>query len=342
MTSLSVRAVDDGSVWKNVVAACRPHTFLQSWGWGLFHAATGTEALHLGVYEEDTLIATALVLCIRAKRGSFLFCPHGPTVVRQEDTARVLEVLTHDLRTRALKEGFVFIRFSPLMAASAEQEQLFRSQGYRRAPTFMHPEFAWLLDLQPSEEELMRQMRKTTRYSIRKAETDGVTIRLSRTVDDLEVFWDVYQATVDRQHFTPFSKEYLRREFELLREDADPMFVFGSYEGRVISAALIILYGDAAYYHHGASNQINPKITASYLVQWHAIQEAKRRGCRYYNFWGIAPEDQPQHPWAGLSLFKRGFGGFSEAYVPAQDLPLSWKYAGTYMIERVRRWKRGV
>jgi lipid II:glycine glycyltransferase (peptidoglycan interpeptide bridge formation enzyme) len=115
---------------------------------------------------------------------------------------------------------------------------------------------------------------------------------------------------------------------------------FAVYKGETISAAMIIFSGKSGFYHHGASIQRYAKIPASYLLQWAAIGEAKRRGLSEYNFWGVSPEDKPNHPWAGLSLFKKGFGGFPEAYVPAQDLPFTNKYWLNFVIEKVRKIRR--
>ena len=51
-----------------------------------------------------------------------------------------------------------------------------------------------------------------------------------------------------------------------------------------------------------------------------AIKEAKKRGCKVYDFWGFTdPEKFPKHPWAGPTLFKMGFGGHKEEYVKTQD-----------------------
>jgi lipid II:glycine glycyltransferase (peptidoglycan interpeptide bridge formation enzyme) len=82
-------------------------------------------------------------------------------------------------------------------------------------------------------------------------------------------------------------------------------------------------------------------------LQWEAIKEAKSRGCKTYNFWGIAPEiKNPEdikvslHPWAGLSLFKMGFGGERKEYVKTQDLDVSPKYWLNYIIEVLRKHKR--
>jgi len=59
---------------------------------------------------------------------------------------------------------------------------------------------------------------------------------------------------------------------------------------------------------------------APYALQWTAIQEAKRLGCRSYDLFGVAPSPDPEHPLYGLYRFKTGFGG---ALVHRQG---SWDY----------------
>ncbi len=43
---------------------------------------------------------------------------------------------------------------------------------------------------------------------------------------------------------------------------------------------------------------------ASYLLQWHTIQQARQRGCRWYDLGGIDPLGNP-----GVYHFKQGLGG---------------------------------
>ena len=76
-------------------------------------------------------------------------------------------------------------------------------------------------------------------------------------------------------------------------------------------------------------------------MQWDAISEARYRGAAVYNFWGIAETDD-KHPWSGLTLFKKGFGGFSKEYLRAQDLPLTKKYWLTFLVEKIRKSRRGL
>lgn len=224
---------------------------------------------------------------------------------------------------------------------TSENRAFYRSLGFRDAPIHMHPELAWMLDIGKPEDELLRDMRKTTRYLIKKLDTEGVEIVQSTNPADLQHFWPVYEATAKRQRFTTFGKKDVQKEFELFANGQGAMLFLGKLNGAVVAAAIIIFYNGQAFYHHSGSLSEASGSNVSYLLQWRVIQEAKRRGCTLYNFWGIAPHDKKRHPWAGLSQFKKGFGGFDEQYVHAQDLPLTWKYATNFVVETTRRIKRG-
>ena len=49
-----------------------------------------------------------------------------------------------------------------------------------------------------------------------------------------------------------------------------------------------------------------------------------------------------RHPWAGLSLFKMGFGGYRKNYIKTQDFVLSSKYWLNFVIEKIRKHKRNL
>jgi len=192
-------------------------------------------------------------------------------------------------------------------------------------------------------------MRKTTRYLIRQAQKNkDIEIIQSNQIDDVEIFNKLYQETVDRHHFVPFSFDYLKNEFSAFSKDNRVTIFLGKYKNEIVSSGIFIFWQNIGFYHHGASSLRYPKIPVSYLLQWEAIKEAKKRGCKIYNFWGIAPitsDLRPQnsdHPWAGLTLFKMGFGGYKKEYVKTQDFPLSKKYWLNYIIEKLRKTKRGL
>ena len=138
----------------------------------------------------------------------------------------------------------------------------------------------------------------------------------------------------------PFSEKFLTEPFAAFVAD-DQVVLFQAYEGNtLLAAAFVLFYNGEAVYHYGVSTEANAKLPGSYACQWAAILEAQQRGCTKYNFWGIAPEEETKHRFAGVSLFKRGFGGTEVAYLPARDIALSWKYQLTFWFETLRRKMR--
>jgi len=386
--SFQIIPITDKKLWDKFLTQEKPHTFLQSWEWGEFNQADGNKIWRLGIFEErankhkpapclpdqtakyastieDNLLATALIIKIKARRGSFLFCPHGPIAslkiknhppIRITKIKNVLQCLTDYLKNLSQAEGCSFIRISSLEEKSQSIQELFNRLGFRPAPIHMHSENAWLLNLRgennlanevsvsktknTQEVELFSSFRKTHRNLIRKAKRLGVEIITSTALSDLIIFNQLYRLTVKRQKFTPFSFDYLKKEFEIFKKENKVLIFLARYKNQYLSGAIIIFDANSAFYHHGASARKYSNIPASYLVQWSAILEAVKRGLKFYNFWGIAPAKAKNHPWAGLTLFKQGFGGFSEQYLPAQDLVLKSSYWLTYLIEKIRKWRR--
>jgi lipid II:glycine glycyltransferase (peptidoglycan interpeptide bridge formation enzyme) len=97
------------------------------------------------------------------------------------------------------------------------------------------------------------------------------------------------------------------------------LWVAESLNNDIIAANLMVFYGDTATYLHGASNYAFRALMAPNLLQWNLIQEAKKRGFKYYDFHGIAPNENPKHPWAGVTRFKKGFGGEIANYPGTYD-----------------------
>lgn len=321
--------------WDHFVHQQQPDTFLHSWAWGEFQR---DPIARLTVFDQGQLAGVALGILVNAKRGRFVLCPHGPITLPERPD--LLAQLLDQLIQWGREQKADFIRVAPILLDEPRFGTMFALREFQRAPMHVHPELSWILDITPDAATLLAKMRKTTRYSIRKAEKAGVQVRLSTTLADLNIFYTLYQATVTRQKFQPFSWDYLQREFELLTKHQMLQIGIAEEAGKPVSGAMIVLTPHEAFYHQGAS-VTDAKSVASYLLQWRLIEHAKQAGCKKYNFWGISPADKPNHPWAGLSLFKQGFGGQAYQYLPTQDKPLTWKYHLTHYIETRRAKRRG-
>lgn len=57
-----------------------------------------------------------------------------------------------------------------------------------------------------------------------------------------------------------------------------------------------------------------------------------------YDFWGyVNPQVEPNHPWAGPTLFKMGYGGQAYEYMRTQDYVLSPYYFVISFFEKIRK-----
>jgi lipid II:glycine glycyltransferase (peptidoglycan interpeptide bridge formation enzyme) len=352
---MEIKEISDKEAWERFFEQCREKTFLQSWNWGEFQMLQGNKIWRFGVYNGDDLLGAALVVRITAKRGTFLFVPHGPAVKDKTEISKyqILNSLLEELKKLAVVEAASFVRVSPIWQRNEINKKTFQGLGFRQAPIHMHAEETWELDIRSPEEELLSGMRKTTRYLIRQAQKNkDIHIVKSHKTEDLEKFNEVYLETAKRHSFVVFPTRYLKDEFSAFSNDNQIMIFFGKYKGEIVSAAIFVFWQDMAFYHHSGSLSKYSKFPVSYLLQWEAIKEAKKRGCAFYNFWGVAPNINPtpntkhptprQHPWAGLTLFKMGFGGYLREFIKTQDFIISSKYWVNYLIEKLRKLKRGL
>ena len=338
---MEIREISDKKIWEDSLLKIREKTFLQSWNWGEFQAKIGEKIWRLGIFDSSHQIGATLVIKITARRGNFLFIPHGPLVkeLLMNDRKKVLRLLLERLKKIAKDEKVAFIRIAPLWEKNKENIEIFQELGFRPAPIHIHPEVTWQLDITFPENEILKKMRKTTRNLIKRSQKEGVKIYFSNDLKNVKLFCELYQATVSRHHFIPFSYDFLKKEFESFLPDNVLLF-FAQWKDKILSSAMIIFWQKIAFYHQGASLNLFSKIPASYLLQWEIIKEAKKKGCVLYNFWGIAPKENRHHPWHGLTLFKKGFGGEKREYIKTQDFPLSHRYFRNWIIETFRRYKR--
>lgn len=342
-----IKEIADNMAWKQFLLGQPDTLFVQSPAYGSFYEHMGEEASIYGIYDNHALLGGALVLSTHAKRGNYLYIPYGPVldVKRVEGMAaqkKVLRAFFSYLKAKAKKRGYDFIKVSPFFAETTEWKQFFSDVGFRPAPLHALAETTCLLDLTPSENVLLSGMKKNHRNLIRRCQREGVVVKMKTSDDALARFNTMHDEVVKRHKFRRFPKVYIEKEFHAFAREGEAV-IFEAYlpDGRLDASSIIMFFGTMANYRHSASLNLNKKIPTSYLIQWSAIQEAKKRGCTTYNLWGIAPNDaQKHHPFYGITHFKKGFGGKQRDLLHCQDMPLSGRYWINWMVEILRKRKR--
>ena len=68
-------------------------------------------------------------------------------------------------------------------------------RGFHVNPYATHVRHKWVLDIRPSEETLLAEMKEKWRYNIRLAGRKGVTVRQGQGQADLDTFYRIYETT---------------------------------------------------------------------------------------------------------------------------------------------------
>lgn len=317
--------------WTEVLARFPEVNFLQSPEWGKVNQLVGNK-----VISETAAAYWCQMIVKNAKRGRYLEIPGGPLLDwdNQDTRASVFQ----QIQALAKREKCVFVRLRPQLRSS-ETAKL-TGLNLRKAPMHLHAEHTIILDLSKSEDELLADMRRQTRYEVRRADKLGLKVDWSNSETLFREFHQVQAATAARQHFVPPDLKMLLAEREAFGKDAR-LYVARDPAGAPVAYGLILICGSEAEYFEAASTELNYKLPGAYALQWQVIRDLKALGIKRYNLWGIAPPNQPEHRYAKVTTFKKGFGGEIVEFVPAQDLVINHLlYQVDYLVETARRKRR--
>lgn len=342
--------------WNNFVKTNSDSSLLQSWQWGQFQESLGRKIWRLAIEpsghqaikstyggsakdERLSFLAVALVIKQNLPFGkSYLYCPRGPIarhIIKESCSYRVvLKQLLRRIKEIAKRENAIFLRVDPATNSESEFFTTLLLYNFAAVRKQVQPKDTLVLDITRSENELLSQMHYKTRYNIRLAKRKGVKVSQSIDLKDIDIFWDLLSETTKREGFKSHSKQYYQKQLEILgRENLIKLFL-AKYKGKVIASNIVSFFGDTTTYLHGASLYKYRNLMAPYLLQWEAIVEAKKRGCKFYDFWGVAPPEKPSHPWIGITRFKKGFGGKEIHYIGAWDKVYQIGWYGLYNLAK--------
>lgn len=339
--SITIKNIESKKEWEDFLKMHEEANFLQSWYWGEFHKDLGKQIYRTGFYKKDTLVGVMLSVIENARRGKYMTVAGGP-IIDWKDTA-VVRATFEQMHVLAKETDCVFVRVRPQLLEDTFSQNIFKKHNFVNARMHLTAELTSRLSIEKTEEELLAQMRKATRYEIKKAMKEGIRIETSTDPKEVKEFYDIQIETAKRQHFVPFSYDFFLKQFSVFFAAKKAILYKAYFEETLLAQAFIIFYGKEAVYHYGTGTDAGRKHPGAYLIQWEALKEAKKRGMHWYNFWGIAPLDNPKHRFYGVSVFKRGFAGEDTQYLHAQDLVINKpKYIINYLIESLRKMIRKV
>ena len=320
--------------WNKIVEKYPEANFLQSPAYGKMNELLGAKV----IMEDFGDNQCALMIVRDAKRGRYLEIPCGPLLDWKNKTS--VKKAFEKIKEIAKREKCIFVRIRPQLLATAENLKLLEDLELKKSPMHLAAEHTVIIDLTKKEDELLANMRRQTRYEVRRAEKQKIKVTKNNSEEIFKEFHQVQSETAKRQGFIPPNLKTLLAEKEAFGDNIQ-IYVAETKDGEKIAYGMMICSGKEADYYEAASTELNRKLPGAYALLWRAMRDFKAASYERFNLWGIAPAGQPNHRYAGVTTFKTGFGGEVVEFVPAHDLIISKVgYLKDYLVETVRKKKR--
>lgn len=320
--SAPVDPADRWQAWDRFLEATPATGFMQSSWWAAFRTDAGYRHFGAVVKQHEQILGGALVLAFSyGSDGCFYYMPEGPVLPADDATAgEVFETVLDavEVQRRSEHETVSHLRIEPRWETMPSFVSGFEPVA-EFVDAFVEPRRTLCIDLRPSETDLLAQMHPKGRYNIRLAQRHGISVAEDTSDEGLADFCRIYDDTAGRQGFGAKPWDYFASLIPLLRSRERGSVFFAEYRGTRIAAAVVVHLGSRTTYFFGGSLATHRPLMAPYLLHFEIMRRAKALGSEWYDLWGVAPPDQPDHGWAGISAFKRKFGGVDVRLVPTMD-----------------------
>lgn len=254
--------------------------------------------------------------------GRYLYSPYGP----EAENAAAFDAAIVDMKRVAAEHKCWFIRVEPTNDSIWGQqsgESFLAARGFKLSPRQIQPGHTQIIDLTLSEDELLKGMISSNRNLHRNIHKKGVTFEKSQNPEDVKILLHYLNETAERLGFNRQQDDYLMNVAKVLMpEDAATLFIV-KVDGEPIGASLCYDSDDTRVYAHTAVSFEHRKLKAGNPLLSTIMMDAKEKGLKYMDLFGIAPNDDPNHEWAGFTQFKKSFGGESVAFPGTWDLAVS-------------------
>jgi hypothetical protein len=283
----------------------------QTWSYGAVR--WGRKNLsHLVLKRNGEVLGMAQLRIIRPTRFNFgmAYLRWGPLCHRREREldSEVLLSLAHALQEEYVCKRGLLLQILPNAFVGSPRAALFQSgfSSFTEEPRSSANVYkTFVLDLEPSIEQLRKNLDKKWRNMLARSEKNGLNIVAGNGTDEYRIFCRMYDQMWKRKKFdTTVDVEEFGRLQEDLPETHRMQILICKQDGVPVAGLVASAMGDSAIYLLGATSDAGLNAKGAYLLQWTLIQWLKENGIRWYDLGGIDPEGNP-----GVYSFKRGLSG---------------------------------
>jgi lipid II:glycine glycyltransferase (peptidoglycan interpeptide bridge formation enzyme) len=309
---------------------------LQAYEWGEFREKTGVKVIRRGIFDGKKLISGFQLTIHKIPHTLFTigYLPKGEMPTRE---------LIGELIKIGREERCIFIQLEPNVRKDKIKELKFKNVVPAAHPLFT--KYNFVLDLTPSEEDLLKNMHSKARYNIRVAQKHGVEVLEDNSDSAFKEYLRLTGETTKRQKFYAHTENYHKLMWSTLRAEATDedkltahLFV-ARYQEKTLTSWVLFHFKDTLYYPYGASSSENREVMSSNLVMWEAIRYGKKMGLKKFDMWGaLGPAPDTKDPWFGFHNFKEKYGPEHVEYIGSYDLIINPVLYFVYKLADKLRW----
>lgn len=336
----------DAPAWQAFLGRNASGDFLHDWAWADVAAFDGQPQRRYLLEEDGELVAIAAAQQRALPAGrTFWYVPRGPVLDYADPRgAERLRGMVTGLRLAAARHGAIAVKLEPRVEARDPALAAFERRGLRPTGETLQTAHTRIVPL-AEDDELLAGFDKDTRYGVRRAEREGVVVETATDPDDaaaIDALHGLVEITQRRAGFPMPPRERYRLAWRALAGAGRAVILEARRDGELLASGMLVVEGDRSFYLFSGSRREErgePKRYASYALQWAMMRLARERGASQHDLWGVAPPAAgPEHPWHGVGLFKKGFGGREVTWAGSWDLVVD---PALYRLRRATGMMRG-
>jgi peptidoglycan pentaglycine glycine transferase (the first glycine) len=307
--------------------------YTQSSLWGRLKGKFGWEVTRVLIKDNGAIVGGAQLLTRRLPVwGRIGYVSKGPIVI--EDNPAILDQVFCDLEQIAKNQSILLLSIQPPCYQNLTEQSL-KNHHYEPSCYYVIPPSTVVIDLSQTEDQILSQMKRTTRQNIRAAQSRGVIIREGSEAD-LESFCQLKRITESRSDFVHYNQCYYEEAWRQFAPHNQLKLWLASYGDELLAGLMAIYFGKWVVYAWAGSSGAQMDKRPNDLLFWHAMKWGKDNGYRFCDLGGISPIvaehlrqnlDPPECKEKGIARYKLGFGPmhtFPSAYDNVFSIRPKW------------------
>ena len=217
--------------------------FLQSPNMAKIREKSGQDIYYVGVFKDSVLVAATFMAAKSTHFGrKDFYAPRGLLVDYKDK--ELLAFFTMSLKKFIKRKKGYVLRIDPYYIlkqrdingdvvedgidnTSASLNLL--DLGYKKNNKATQVTWTFVLDLDKTEEELLKNMRSFTRRNIQKGIKNKIIVREAR-YDELEIVKEILDATCERKHFMNRDLKYFQDMYNAFKKDEQIQFIIAEID----------------------------------------------------------------------------------------------------------------